>query len=329
MNRPTKATIPSSDGGSDTALSETKGLGGGHLFTVITGVLGVMVATAVTGAVFYHVFVPSSSPVALPDAAPPAPVFPAPPAGPSPEAEALEHARATIHDLEQKVEDLEIRILALKGRIETMAPADAQRLVDRLLSGDPASASSARSILERRGGAIGGVLADTVLSMAERIRRLEARVAVEEQKASEAVRALVAAKQRAETEAEKRDRRKAQAYYELGLKAQQEGHATLAEENYGRALEIDPGFVGALNGRGRVRMDLGRPEDALADFSLASSLRPEYAPLHFNRGRALMSLERHEEAVRAFERVLALDPGHTRALKARDEARRFLREKKQ
>ncbi len=90
-----------------------------------------------------------------------------------------------------------------------------------------------------------------------------------------------------------------------------------AEELFGRATAIDPGFALAHAGRAEalaLRNMYYPPEQAELEAAAAASdravqLLPALAEAHAARGLTLATLQRPEEARQAFERALALDPG--------------------
>jgi tetratricopeptide (TPR) repeat protein len=59
--------------------------------------------------------------------------------------------------------------------------------------------------------------------------------------------------------------------------------------------------------------DLGRSEDALADYDQALALEPGHAAAHFGRGVTLADLGRSEDALAALDQAITLDPGNAAA----------------
>ncbi|MHC5037596.1 MAG: tetratricopeptide repeat protein [Planctomycetota bacterium] len=294
----------------------------GSLFALVVGIISLALVGGTTVAVLMFLIINPGNPRPLgpPEGSPP-------PAGggsePSPTPGAPDPEREKeMQALRDRILDLEIAILKLKGRIQEMEPEEVNRLTDRLLSGDPESRRGAQAILEQRGGNLGKVLVQRILALRERQVALESLAEVERGKAEAAVRELLAVRQKAAEASALGDKKRASAYYELGLKAQEQGHNGLAEEYYTKALDIDPALASSLNGRGMVRMALEKPVGALSDFTMAATLQPEFGLYHFNRGRALAHLKRWAEAEKAYERVLALDPANVEAQQARDHARK-------
>ena len=63
-----------------------------------------------------------------------------------------------------------------------------------------------------------------------------------------------------------------------------------------------------LSDRGVAKWRLKQLDAALADFTKAVSLNPDYAPAYNNRGNVYMDLNRAEEAYRDFDKAIALSP---------------------
>jgi tetratricopeptide (TPR) repeat protein len=74
-------------------------------------------------------------------------------------------------------------------------------------------------------------------------------------------------------------------------------------------LEAQPGHLNATLFRGFLRLDLGQPLNALADFDQVLALASDHAEALGKRGNALLALGRFSESLSAFDRALALDPG--------------------
>lgn len=89
-------------------------------------------------------------------------------------------------------------------------------------------------------------------------------------------------------------------------------------------LEGAPKDTEALNLRGIALRRMGRPAEAVAAYDRALTLRPRYAPLHFNLAIALDRLGRLEDAALSYERAIELQGDHVVALSnlARLQARR-------
>lgn len=70
-----------------------------------------------------------------------------------------------------------------------------------------------------------------------------------------------------------------------------------------RALELEPRNGSALNWRGLAYTQLGRKQDALADFEACRAFEPYYTPCRSNEVYALVALNRDDEALDAHRRT--------------------------
>ncbi|MEM8640159.1 MAG: tetratricopeptide repeat protein, partial [Cyanobacteria bacterium P01_G01_bin.54] len=87
--------------------------------------------------------------------------------------------------------------------------------------------------------------------------------------------------------------------------------------DYSRALEIDPHYTYAYNGRGIVYDDLKQYEEALADYSKAIEIDPHYTYAYSNRGNAYKDLKQYEEALADYSKAIEIDPHYTYAYNGR------------
>jgi tetratricopeptide (TPR) repeat protein len=71
--------------------------------------------------------------------------------------------------------------------------------------------------------------------------------------------------------------------------------------------------IGSLLGRGQSLLNLGKPEDALACFEEALSLKANHAEALVKKGIALEQLARSEEAIKCYDRAIAADGSLTMA----------------
>ncbi|TMG79137.1 MAG: tetratricopeptide repeat protein, partial [Betaproteobacteria bacterium] len=84
-----------------------------------------------------------------------------------------------------------------------------------------------------------------------------------------------------------------------------------ALDRYDRALQIDPGFVRALQNRGIALTRLGRIEEAIESNRRFVSLFPGKVDAHYNLAESCLAARRYDEAISAARRALALDLGHS------------------
>ena len=109
------------------------------------------------------------------------------------------------------------------------------------------------------------------------------------------------------------EREYGEAYYNRGTCLGHLGRHEEAIADYTRAIELNPQYANAHNNRGNALDDLGRHEEALADYTRAIELNPQYAAAYNNRGAALDDLGRHEEAIADYTRAIELNPQYANA----------------
>ena len=86
------------------------------------------------------------------------------------------------------------------------------------------------------------------------------------------------------------------------------GDLEQAVANYTRALRIKPDFAEAHNNLGDVLKSLGKPEEAVASYHRALQIKADFAEAHNNLGDVLKSLGKAEEAVASYNRALQTKP---------------------
>lgn len=86
------------------------------------------------------------------------------------------------------------------------------------------------------------------------------------------------------------------AYYNRGIAKMELGRFQDAIADYDRAIKIMPDFALAYNNRGVAKYELGRFEDAIADYNKAIKIMPDFAPAYYNRGAAKEKLGDKEGA---------------------------------
>jgi tetratricopeptide (TPR) repeat protein len=94
--------------------------------------------------------------------------------------------------------------------------------------------------------------------------------------------------------------------------------------DFGRALEVDPGYPEAWNNRGAARYALGDLAGAVTDLDRALEARPRYAEARNNRGIVRHSLGDLPGALADFDQALAIRPRYAEALGNRATTRRAL-----
>ena len=109
----------------------------------------------------------------------------------------------------------------------------------------------------------------------------------------------------------------------LGLALLYKKDYTAAVKAFTDALNIDPTFIEARNNRGVVLIEMGRLDDAEADFQevLAGPPTQEKAKAHFNLGLVMKGRARWRDAEREFSLAIADLPAYTAAFRERGLAR--------
>jgi tetratricopeptide (TPR) repeat protein len=97
-------------------------------------------------------------------------------------------------------------------------------------------------------------------------------------------------------------------WFILGNTLSKSGKYEGAADAYRKALEIDPGLAGALNGLGVAYTRLTRYREAIGAFRQALRLEPESAWIHSNLGLAFMESGMDREAVDAFNQAIRIMP---------------------
>ena len=100
----------------------------------------------------------------------------------------------------------------------------------------------------------------------------------------------------------------------LGNLLAQLGRRDEAMAQYGHALARKGDLFEALFNRGNLHLEGGRAAEALADFDKARTVRTDSPGVWNNRGTALRRLRRPDEALASYDRALALAPAHVNAL---------------
>jgi Tfp pilus assembly protein PilF len=96
------------------------------------------------------------------------------------------------------------------------------------------------------------------------------------------------------------------AYYVLGNYRQ-------AIEDYGRAIEIRPGYAEAYFNRGVAYNNLGNYGHAIDDYGRAIEIKPGYIEAYTNRGNAYIGLDHYRQAIYDFDRAIKINPGYPEA----------------
>ena len=90
-----------------------------------------------------------------------------------------------------------------------------------------------------------------------------------------------------------------------------------AVADFTKAVSLNPDYAPAYNNRGNVYMDLNRVEEAYRDFDKAIALSPGFGPAYSNRANASQKLRRLEAAENDFRKAIELMPGSAVPLNGR------------
>jgi tetratricopeptide (TPR) repeat protein len=107
--------------------------------------------------------------------------------------------------------------------------------------------------------------------------------------------------------------KKAEGYYESGLKKQHEGDLGGAVADYTRAIKHNPNYTEAYNNRGNVKGAKGDHDGAIADFDRAIELDPKHTISYNNRGAEKLAKKDLDGAMVDFNYAVELDPKYAKA----------------
>lgn len=81
-----------------------------------------------------------------------------------------------------------------------------------------------------------------------------------------------------------------------------------ALEAFNKAIELDPGYGQAYNGRGFMNMVLGNPQQSIMDFTRSIEIDPSNEEPYNNRGVTYSRLGYHQNAIEDFSKAIELNP---------------------
>lgn len=97
--------------------------------------------------------------------------------------------------------------------------------------------------------------------------------------------------------------------FDVAVGQARRGEMDAAAATLEQLLRARPDHARAWAMRGSLRLQAGRPQEALDCYERSLELRPDDAATQLNRGNALSGLNRTAEALASFERAIALSPG--------------------
>ena len=131
------------------------------------------------------------------------------------------------------------------------------------------------------------------------------------------------------TETIERDSTMLYPYLERAMQRFEGGYYEGAEEDYTRALEIDPSDEEIWLGRGLAREKLKNFEGAFSDYTRAIDLREDFFKAWINRGNVLFKLERYLEAIEDFNVALVYQSNYAPAVYNRAMAKMKMKKKQE
>ena len=118
----------------------------------------------------------------------------------------------------------------------------------------------------------------------------------------------------------------AEAYNNRGNAYYEKGDYDRAIAEYTEAIRLDPNFAEAYNNRGSVYGVKGDLDRAISDFSQAIRLNPNYAEAYNNRGMAYYGKRDYVKTAEDWAATLRIDPNHSDARKNLEIVRRMMEE---
>lgn len=102
----------------------------------------------------------------------------------------------------------------------------------------------------------------------------------------------------------------ANTHFILGVCAEEENDALLAEKYYKRAIELEPNYVEAYNNLGLLYVENGCVSDGLDVLSDCIQNCPDYPHTYFNMGDVLYKIEQYSVAANTYQAGLLRCPDH-------------------
>jgi tetratricopeptide (TPR) repeat protein len=103
------------------------------------------------------------------------------------------------------------------------------------------------------------------------------------------------------------------AFNNLALTQMNMGKLEEATANYHRAIELDPNNANAYGNLGLALVRAGRDQEAMSCFTEASLLRPGYTDPVFQMGLLMLKQQKTREAIGYFTQTITRDPAHFEA----------------
>jgi lipoprotein NlpI len=102
-------------------------------------------------------------------------------------------------------------------------------------------------------------------------------------------------------------------YYNRGIGYEQAKQYDNALADYSQALSLDPNYRDAYNNRGNVYQDKDQHDSAIADYNQALRIDPNFSKAYNNRGRSYRFKGQYDLAVADATHALQIDPNYRSA----------------
>lgn len=96
----------------------------------------------------------------------------------------------------------------------------------------------------------------------------------------------------------------ADAYYDYGVALMNAAKFDEAEQNFRKAIEINPAYAAAHNDLGYLLERQGKLSEAVIQYKMALEERPDDRQAHFNLGRILVNQQKYQRAIEQFRQTL-------------------------
>jgi len=83
--------------------------------------------------------------------------------------------------------------------------------------------------------------------------------------------------------------------------------------SFTQAIRLNPNYAEAYFGRGKIQIELGKPEKAINDLTQAIQLKPDYAEAYFYRAKAYYQLGQKLQAVEDLTQAIRISPTYAEA----------------